>query len=499
MRETITDLRKRLALEPHDEALTCKLAALYERNEQRGEALRLLKDLLRTHPDASTARETLLELNLTSWPTYRGSPRREGRSSALALRNLPVVRWSWESRHEGQALVYPPVVQGIRALVVTAPYDKVGGFDPVTARLVCIDLRNGAQLWSQSRTCMPGMPVFDGDDVLWGWLTRSETGDIHPELMRFNPYGEMLWYSNPPPIFSQNPYDPSPLLLHEGTLYFASNGFRPGLAAEGGYFTAIDAQTGVVHEHVPLTGPRTPVVGHNGIYFYNDDGLVYRFTPERELVQVAELVSPYQNMSSPVAVGDHIFMMIEGQSGARLMRFGDEAYADVIWRFGSEGTFAHSPCLGERSELYLATGRRRIVNEQIVVDGHLAAVDSASGEVLSSRTEPWRSTGSPTLAEGVLYICGEFSQASRLNAELPPDLLGDVVLPEEMQAHGEGYLYPEGVRRCLSAFDTQRGFEPLWRMPMLDHHSASIAPIPVADMLLVPYGPGRLVALAATR
>jgi hypothetical protein len=501
----ITSLERRLALAPDDPHLVLDLASLLLRSGQPTRALALTKQFIHQSPLTSAPhRRWLTQSGLCDWPAYRAAPSHAAHSQALAIRRPPSVRWTWTPRQPHQALCCAPVAaQGI-ALIVHTDQDTLGGFDPSPAHLTCIDLHNGSLRWVQKRTCFPACPVIDPSTrlALWSWLARDDQGRTIPEFVGIHiDSGEVAWFTRGDPIHGYSPYDASPLLLSHGRLIAASNGYRPGFRPDGGFLCVLDARSGQLHEQLALSGARTPAVNPRGdILFYNDDEHFYilpidAISPKR---LGHDPLSASLNIS-PIIVGDahSAWVLSEGERGANLWHL-DNGRRHPLWQLGADGSFAHAPCLdAARDLLFVASSVSQARGDALLCEGHLLALDARSGEPQQRRVDPWRPLSSPVLVEDVLYVCGELSQrpvigvVGALGEQLPPDLIGQVSLEE-----GRDYFQPLTTQRSLSAFDTRNGLEPLWRLPLPDHLSATIEPVPVGDMLLVQYGAGNVAALS---
>jgi hypothetical protein len=512
----ITTLEKRLVLASGDEHLVLDLASLLLRAGRPQDALAVTKSHIRQHPQHSAnTRRWLTTSALCDWPAYRASPQHHAHSPALALRTRPTKpRWTWTPRHPDQAFCFAPVAAAGVALVVHTDRETLGGFDPCVARLACIDLQTGALRWLQKRTCIPAAPLLDLAHglAIWSWLARDDQGRVIPEFVGIHiQSGEVAWFKRGDAIAGYAPYDISPLLLIRDRLVAASNGYRPGFRPDGGFLCVLDAASGQLREQLALSGARTPAATAEGeVIFYNDDEHFYQLpfdgiTPN--LISHDPL-SALLNISAPLIHGPNAWVLSEGERGAHLWRLSG-ARRHLVWQFASDGSFAHAPCLDERRGLlFVATGANRESGGWLMGEGHLFAVDLETGETQQHRAEPWRPVSSPVLVEDVLFVCGELMQrpagVGALGEQLPPDLIGQVNWgvggePGGMDGEGDGsdYFNPAATQRSLSAFDTRSGsLEPLWRLPLPDHLSATIEPVPVGDMLLVQLGAGQLVALS---
>jgi hypothetical protein len=500
----LASLERRLALAPEDPRLVLDLASLLLRSGQGARALALAKGFIRQHPHSADAlRRWLTHAGLCDWPMHRATPDRAAHSQALALRHRPTTRWRWAPPQPNQALCFPAVAAAGAALVVHTDRATLGGFDPSPARLTCIDLATGAARWHHKRTCFPACPTIDASQrlALWGWLATDDQGQTIPEFVGICvDSGEVAWRTRGDPIPQHSPYDASPLLLSRGRLIAASNGYRPGFRPDGGFLCVLDARTGQLLQQLALSGARAPSATPRGdVLFYSDD--------EQFCALPADDIAPnrlgHEPLSallniSPLVVADqdNAWALTEGERGASLWHLRGERRR-AVWQLDSDGSFAHAPCYdAARGLLFVASNTSHPTGDALIGEGHLVALDARTATVTQRRVDPWRLLSPPVLVEEVLYVCGERLQRApsavigALGEQLPPDLIGQVSLED-----GQDYLCPQQTHRALSAFDTRNNLEPLWRLPLPDHLSATIEPVPVGDMLLIQEGAGQLTAL----
>jgi outer membrane protein assembly factor BamB len=398
-------------------------------------------------------------LSGADWPQWRG-PQLTGASpdAALPLRWSATENVAWAVDLPGHSAATPIVAGG--RVYVTAP-------EADTVQLLCLDRRDGKQLWKRSLGPAAGhahrkhnmatpSPATDGRRV----VAMSGSG----VLKAFDLEGRELWARDLQKeygAFGLNwGYGSSPLLFEDAVYVQVLHGMKtddPSYVlrvepATGRNRWRVERPTPAVQESPDAYSTPTPVrVGGKVEIVVTGGDVVTGHDPEtgKELWRATGL-NPgndpwYRIVASPVAIGDLVVAptrvkpMLAIRGGGR----GDVTASHRVWSY-DQGPDVPTPAT-DGTHLY-------VVNDK----GIVSCLDARSGRVLygPQRIASGTYSASPVVADGKVYVTSEEGQTTVLKAGpafevLAENALGDYTLATPAVSDGQLFIRTAKRLYCI--------------------------------------------------
>jgi outer membrane protein assembly factor BamB len=387
------------------------------------------------------------------WHESRG-PQRNGTS---AERNLPA---SWSPAGDNLAWTLPfggratPVVHGNRLYLLTT---TSGDVSKTQERLVAVDVTTGRVVWE--RAISQYLSDVPQHRAAWASPTvDAATGNIivftiSAELLAFSPSGDILWTRSLPEeygaITTHGGRTTSPIIDGDKIILNTLLQGWGDLGRPGNRYFAFDKTTGqtiwvsapqVRHYDTNYSAPIVATIdGVRQMIVGGTDGAFYGLQVNTGKPIWRLEVSKRAVLSSAVVRGSTMYFT-HGEENMDTTVMGMVAAVDLAGKSGDIPLSA----LAWRVEGFMPTFSSPVLNgnQLISVDNGaiVGAFDIASGKELWTRSLGTLQKGSPTLADGKLYVGTENGKVYILRPSatgvevLDEDVLGDPADPEVIVA-----------------------------------------------------------------
>lgn len=411
-------------------------------------------------------------LAVGQWAESRG-PQRDGTSTE---RSLPT---SWSPAGENLAWTLPfggrstPVVHGNRLYLQTT---TTGDVSRTQERLVAVDTTTGQVVWERRVS----QYLSDVPEHRAGWASPAvdpQTGNIimftiSAELLAFSPAGEILWTRSLPEeygaVTTHGGRTTSPIIDGDKIILNTLLQGWGDLGRPGNRYFAFDKTTGqtiwvsspqVRHYDTNYSGPIVATIdGIRQMIVGGTDGAFYGLKVNTgERIWRLE-VSKRAILNSAVLRGTTIYFA-HGEENMDTTVMGMVAAVDLAGKTGDIPLTA----LSWYVHGFMPTFSSPLLNgnQLISIDNGavVAAYDTATGKTLWTRSLGTLQKGSPTLADGTLYVGTENGKVFMLRPTatalevLDEDVLGDPADPEVIVASpvvAGGRVYVTSMERLYA-------------------------------------------------